>query len=278
MALAGRVYCENLLIALGGGRNGKSTYYNVQLSVLGPGYAGTINPEVLTTDKRNAGADHATLKGKRFIVAGDLEEGKRLSTSVLKRLTSTDPITAERKYFDPETFTPTHSTILYTNHIPRLGSTDNGTKRRIKVVPFNAVISSIAERKNYTQLLFENADSAILSWLIEGARMFIASGFQLSPCNAVEEATGQYFEQNDWLGQFLDECCIIEQGRKCSGSALYRAYSTRASDDGEYVRRNNDFAIELEKLGFRKQKRKIGAMWQGLDLRANWQAERSYAS
>ena len=64
MALVGRVYCDNLLIALGGGRNGKSTHYNVQLSVLGPGYAGTINPEVLTTDMRNAGADLATLKEK----------------------------------------------------------------------------------------------------------------------------------------------------------------------------------------------------------------------
>ena len=278
MALVGRVYCENLLIALGGGRNGKSTHYNVQLSVLGPGYAGTINPEVLTTDKRNAGADLATLKGKRFIVAGELEEGKRLSTSVMKRLTSTDPITAERKYFDPETFTPTHSTVLYTNHMPRLGSTDNGTKRRIKVVPFSAVISDSAERKNYTQYLFENAGGAILSWMLEGARMFIANGFQLSPCSAVEEATGQYFEQNDWLGQFLDECCIIEPGRKCSGSALYRAYAKRASDDGEYVRPNNVFAMELEKIGFSKQKTRTGAIWHGLDLRANWQAERYYAS
>lgn len=276
MALVGRVYCENLLIALGGGRNGKSSVYNAQLAVLGPGYAGTINPEVLTTDKRNAGADLATLKGKRFIVAGELEEGKRLSTSVLKRLTSTDPITAERKYFDPETFTPTHSTVLYTNHMPRLGSTDNGTRRRIKVVPFNAVISSASERKNYAQHLFENAGGAILSWMIEGARMFIENGFQLRHCHAVEEATAQYFEQNDWLGQFLDECCIIEPGRKCSGSALYRAYSTRASEDGEYVRRNNDFAMELEKRGFIRQKTRTGTMWHGLDLRVNWQSERSY--
>ena len=196
----------------------------------------------------------------------------------MKRLTSTDPITAERKYFDPETFTPTHSTVLYTNHTPRLGSTDNGTRRRIKVVPFNAVISSIAERMNYTQLLFENAGGAILSWMIEGARMFIANGFQRSPCRAVDEATGQYFEQNDWLGQFLDECCIIEPSSECSGSALYRAYSTRASGDGEYVRRYNNFAMELEKLGFIKQKTRTGAKWKGLYLRADWQIERSRAS
>ena len=71
MALVGRVYCENLLIALGGGRNDKSTYYNVQLSVLGTGYAGTINPEVLTADKRKAGADLATLKGNKNLVRAD---------------------------------------------------------------------------------------------------------------------------------------------------------------------------------------------------------------
>ena len=278
MALVGRVYCENLLIALGGGRNGKSTHFNVQLMVLGPGYAGMINPEVLTTDKRNAGADLATLKGKRLIIAGELEEGKRLSTSVLKRLTSTDPISAERKYYAPETFTPTHSMVLYTNHLPRLGSMDNGTKRRIKVVPFDAVIPADAERKNYTQFLFENAGGAILSWMLEGARMFISNGFQLSPCSAVEDATGQYFEQNDWLRQFLDECCIVEPGRKCGGGALYKAYSTRASEDGEYVRRNNDFATELERAGFTREKKKVGAVWYGLELRANWQIGGGYSA
>lgn len=271
MSIIGRVFMENLLIALGDGANGKSTLYNVQLLVLGGGYAGSINPEVLTTDKRNAGADFATLKGKRLIIAAELEEGKRLSTSILKRLTSTDPIQAERKYFDPESFTPTHSTILYTNHVPRLGSMDNGTKRRIKLVPFPARIPTDGEKKNYTQELFEKAGGAVLQWMIEGAQMFVQNGYTLSPCSEVSEATQKYFEDNDWITPFLEECCIVEPGRKCAGGALYQAYSTRAEREGEYARRNADFARELERLGFWKERTKLGAEWHGLAIRANVQ-------
>jgi len=275
-ALIGRVFQENLLIALGGGKNGKSTHFNAQLMVLGPVYGGTINPEVLTTDKRNAGNDLAAVKGKRLLIAGELEEGKRLSASVLKRLTSTDPISAERKFHDPETFYPTHSTVLYTNFMPRLGSLDVGTTRRIKVVPFNAIIPADAEKKNYTQFLYERAGGAILAWMIEGAQMFITNGFQLPPCIAVDLATKQYFTENDWCGAFLEECCIIGKEHTCGGAELYAAYCARAEAAGEYRRHNPDFAAELEKRGFTKRRGKAGVRWEGLTVRSGVRSSGSY--
>ena len=50
---------------------------------------------------------------------------------MLKQIASVDEITGEKKYHDPFVFEPTHTAILYTNFLPRLGSLDNGTKRRI---------------------------------------------------------------------------------------------------------------------------------------------------
>lgn len=277
MMLLGRVFCENLLIAIGGGRNGKSTHYNALMAVMGSGYAGTLNPDVLTSDKQNAGADLAALKGKRLVVAAELEEGRRLSIGILKRLSSTDPISAERKYYDPETFVPSHSTVLYTNHMPRLGSLDEGTRRRILVIPFGATISTDGEIKNYGAYLFENAGGAILAWAVEGARMFIESGYKFSPCRVVDEATGRYFSANDWMQQFLDEACILGPGRKCAAAALYHTYADRANKEGEYVRRNNDFAAELEKRGFAKTRASAGYVWNGIDIRPGWQGEHQFS-
>ena len=55
MALIGEVYQEGILIAYGGGRNGKSTFFNALAEVLGD-YAGTIDIRTLTTDRSNKGA------------------------------------------------------------------------------------------------------------------------------------------------------------------------------------------------------------------------------
>ena len=278
MALLGRVFVESLLIALGDGRNGKSSFFNALLQVLGPGYAGTISPEVLVSDGKNTGAALAELRAKRLVIASELEEGKRLSSSILKRLASTDPVSCERKYKDPESFIPTHTLILYSNFAPRLGSIDGGTRRRIRIIPFNATITAGGERKNFGQVLFEQAGGAVLSWAIEGARVFIAGDFQLPSCRAVDEATERYFSANDWMERYLEECCELGPGRACGGGALYRAYSEWAAAENSYVRRGNDFAAELERRGYAKTRNKSGIVWQGLSVRLNWRAERDFGS
>ena len=47
---------------------------------------------------------------------------------------------------------------------------DAGTWRRLIVVPFNARITGNGDIKNYAEYLYENAGSAILAWMIEGAK------------------------------------------------------------------------------------------------------------
>ena len=87
----------------------------------------------------------AELKGKRFVIAAELEDGMRLSTSVVKKLCSTDEIAAEQKYKNPFKYRPSHTLVLYTNHLPRVGVSDDGTWRRLIVIPFNAKIEGDSE-------------------------------------------------------------------------------------------------------------------------------------
>ena len=52
--------------------------------------------------------------------------------------------------------------ILYTNHLPRVGAIDDGTWRRLIVIPFAAKIEGKSDIKNYADYLFTNAGGAIL--------------------------------------------------------------------------------------------------------------------
>ena len=88
MAAVGKVYVEALIIAYGEGRNGKSTFWNTISRVLGT-YSGAMSADSLTANcRRNVKPEIAELKGKRLIIAAELEEGTRLSTSILKQLSS----------------------------------------------------------------------------------------------------------------------------------------------------------------------------------------------
>ena len=156
-------------------------------------YAGVISSESLIVNcRRNIKPEMAELKGKRLVIAAELEEGQRLSTSALKQMCSTDKIEAEKKYEKPFSFEPTHTLVLYTNHLPKVSANDRGTWRRIIVIPFTANISGRNDIKNYADYLYENAGGAVLAWMIEGAKRIIAKNYVSSMPEVVKEAISSY--------------------------------------------------------------------------------------
>ncbi len=267
LAAIGKVYEEALIIAYGEGRNGKSTFWNTVSRVLGT-YSGAISADALTAGcRRNVKPEIAELKGKRLIIAAELEEGMRLSTSILKQLCSTDQIRGEKKFKDPFDFTPSHTVVLYTNHLPKVGASDEGTWRRLIVIPFHAKIEGKSDIKNYSDYLYEHAAPAIMSWIIEGAKRVIAHDHKPVKPKVVVEAIAAYRGMNDWMGIFLEECCDAGDGLECKSGELYEEFRSYCLRTGEYARTNADFVLELEKRGFSRKKKKSGMWVQGLQLK-----------
>lgn len=267
MAAIGKVYQEHMIIAYGGGANGKSTFWNTIFRVLGS-YAGKISAEALTMGcKRNVKPEMAELKGKRLIIASEMEEGVRLNTATVKQLCATDEIQAEKKYKDPFHFVPSHTLVLYTNHLPRVGANDDGIWRRLIVIPFNAKITGKSDIKNYADYLYDQAGPAIMKWIIEGAKKSIDANFHTDLPKVVQAAIDRYREANDWLGQFIEDHCDVDPAFEEKSGDLYQQYRFACMQTGEYVRSTSDFYGALEKAGFRKQRRNTGRMIVGLKLK-----------
>lgn len=268
MAAVGKVYQEHLIIAYGGGANGKSTFWNAIFRVLG-NYAGKISAEVLTMGcKRNVKPEMAELKGKRLIIASEMEEGMRLNTAVVKQLCSTDEIQAEKKYKDPFQFIPSHTLVLYTNHLPKVGANDDGIWRRLVVIPFDAHITGASDIKNYADHLFEKAGSAILAWIIEGAQMAIAKGFKVEPPQCVKDAVQTYRDDNDWLGRYIDESCDLAPSFQEKSGEFYQRYRAYCIQNGEYIRSTTDFYSAVDKAGFVRRKTNKGMIVHGVKLKS----------
>lgn len=273
LSAIGKVYVEALIIAYGEGRNGKSTFWNVIARVLGT-YSGNISADMLTVGcRRNVKPELAEAKGKRMLIAAELEEGMRLNTANVKQLCSTDEIYAEKKYKDPFSYTPTHTLVLYTNHLPKVGAIDKGTWRRLIVIPFDAKIEGSADIKNYADYLYEKSGGAILSWVIEGARKVIADNYKIDPPQKVRDAIEHYKESNDWLAYFLSECCEVDPSYEEKSGDVSNEYNLFCVRTGEYRRSNADFYTALESAGFERRRDKKGRYIKGLRLKADFMEE-----
>jgi P4 family phage/plasmid primase-like protien len=270
LSAIGVVYFEALIIAYGEGRNGKSTFWNAIARVLGS-YSGSISADILTVGcRRNVKPELAEAKGKRLLIAAELEEGMRLNTSNIKQLCSTDEIAAEKKYKDPFKYIPSHTLVLYTNHLPKVGAIDEGTWRRLIVIPFEAKIDGRNDIKNYTDYLINNAGGAILSWIIEGAKKIIDDDYKLEPPKKVQDAIDIYKENNNWLQHFIDECCETDSSYIAKSGQVYDEYRAFCLRTGDFVRSTTDFYTALESQNFSRRRTNKGRFIEGLRLKSEF--------
>ena len=191
------------VFAYGTGANGKSTFINTIAKVLGE-YAtvADMNTFLASNNERHP-ADLAKLHGARLVVAQEMQKGRRWEETKIKALTGGDTVTARfmrQDYFD---FVPTFKLFIAGNHKPRLDSVDEAMRRRLLLVPFTVQIPP-AERDVDLPQKLEAEWPAILRWCLNGCLEWQRIG--LAPPDCVRAATDSYFEDQDTLGQWLDEC------------------------------------------------------------------------
>lgn len=201
------------------------------------------------------------------MIAAEMREGARLDDGTTKKVASTDRIAAEKKYKDPMVFTPSHTVVLYTNHLPKVSASDDGTWRRLWIIPFDAKIEGAGDKKNYAEYLYQEAGEAILAWLIEGARKAYELEYNFPVPARVQQAIGAYREENDWLAHFLEDRCDIGPSLNEASGALYTEYREYSMTFGEHTRGTADFYRALESAGFVRQKRNGRKYFEGLRLK-----------
>lgn len=267
LALFGKVYFEGCIIAYGEGGNGKSTFFNSISSVLGD-YYGSIASDVLTTNiKRDKQADLAELRGKRLVIAAETKAGDRLDESTVKRMCSTDKINACKKYKDPFDFTPSHMLVIYTNNLPKVATIDDGTWRRIIVIPFKHKFVGKEDIKNYAEVLVEEAGEYILYWLIEGAKKAFDNHFHIKTPTEVLEAIKGYKELSDSVALFISERCdTSDSGAECPSGELYVKYRNYCYGTGEVAKSTTDFSKVIDQMGFKKIKKNHRVYIKGISF------------
>ena len=106
-----------------------------------------------------------------------------------------------------------------------------------------------------------------MTWIIEGAQKVIKQNFKLTIPPCVSEAISEYRKRNDWFGNFIEECCEVDDTFQEKSGELYDEYRAYCIRMGEYIRNSADFYAALDNSGFGKQKTRKGRYVLGLRLK-----------
>ena len=127
-SLTGLCSEQCFFILYGRGHNGKGTFAETVLSIMGD-YAGVAQFEVFTNkDKSNVRVleQVGLLKGRRFALASETDGNARFSEALVKRLTGEDTLQGTKLGKGAFEFKPAHKLWFQANHLPAIKDASKG--------------------------------------------------------------------------------------------------------------------------------------------------------
>jgi P4 family phage/plasmid primase-like protien len=278
---------QKFYVNQGGGSNGKSMIQNLMEFVFGD-YQTSLQTTVLTRKRPESGAanpDMITVKCRRYIYMGEPDPGEKLNTSRMKQFSGDDRIEARPLFGDQEKFNMMGKLFLSCNDKPEISSMDNGTWRRIRVIPHVSTFKdpgdpTIDPAKNIypKDLMLKHK---LREWRVAFLSMLVHYyeteylPYGLKEPEIVLEASNKYKEENDVFMKFFGESFAREEGAPPLAAAQVR---TRFR---EWKAENRGVRVDLKEAHVMDRMRMMGSQGSTdklfLGLRLNVQTDLSGA-
>jgi putative DNA primase/helicase len=246
--LTGSVVEHMMAFIYGGGGNGKSVFINTVSGIMGE-YATSAAMDTFTSSKNDKHpTELARLRGARLVTASETEKGHAWAEARIKTLTGGDRIAARFMRQDFFEFAPQFKLIVVGNHKPTLANVDDAIKRRFNIIPF---IHKPTNPDRQLEQILKAEWPMILRWMIDGCLDWRKNG--LVRPETVTATTEAYFDDQDLLGQWLDEKCDAEPDNPHKWdtvAALFESWAKCATAAGEQPGSKKAFSEAMQSRGF----------------------------
>lgn len=249
----------------GAGGNGKGKIIKLLMDSFGD-YATTLQPTFLTKSKgpsSSASPELMNTKGKRVCIFQEPENDDKIYVGNMKSIVGGDKIQARALFGNPVEFYPQFKTILACNKLPDIPSTDGGTWRRIRVLPFeiNFVDNPklINERKTDKNLdnLIKTWSEAFMSILIHKYQEYRSEEMHV-PLKVLKYTNEYQENSNMYLEYFRENFTIADKNDFVTYDEVWNHFSTWSKDSCPTRKKlnKNETKIEFEGI-FGKIKNKF---------------------
>ncbi|MEZ6854384.1 DNA primase family protein [Halodesulfovibrio aestuarii] len=271
------------------GNNGKSMFFNAICDVLGD-YAATLRTELLLEGKGLSNEDPfwIALRNKRMAVASEAKKGSKFSMDRIKLVTGSDATVVRGLYEAPTEIRMPCKLFLHTNYIPRAHGGDRAFMDRLRIIPFMARfvsdLNAVDECKhiymgrpmNEIDFRLKKAGSAILTYIVNGAKMYLNS-MNLTPPEEVRNQTEEYIEDVDVIGEFIKIRCILGEKEKCQVKPFYNAFKAFCTNERAIPEKGipafGSFVSDLVRRDGITKKTTNYAFFHGICLRPEFRTE-----
>ena len=223
---------HRLNVVCGDGGTGKGVFLNTLTKALGD-YAGAMPASVLA----GKGNDHPTgLAGvvdKRFVAVQEVN-AETWKEETLKTITGGDTMPVRFMRQDFFVVQPQCTLWVSSNAPPALRMVDNAIKRRLRIWPFEhkptEVDTRLSEKLQEPAMLGQ-----VLQWALLGAEMYARLSGEIEDCDAVIQATKDYFIDVDTIGAWLEACTTPSQIPELDtgAAAAFKHYSAWCESEGQ---------------------------------------------
>lgn len=267
--LTGDVSPQVWFLFHGAGSNGKSTFLNILMAMMGD-YAGITGSATVCGKTQLDGSapepNILALQNKRLVVCNESGIWSRINSERMKALTGGTEIEARGLYSKKATrFMPHFKLVLATNHLPEVTDDSLAMWRRIRLVPFTRTFEG-ADRDDHLEEKLRTELTGILAWAVRGAVEYHKNGLQ-EP-QSVKMATLAYREASDVLADFITERCVLDGERSASRSRLFAVYQAWGTAQGYREKDLLTVAAFGKKLGerFKNEKSHGQRVYRGIDV------------
>ena len=242
------VFYRRFIIMTGNGANGKSMVMNLMSTGMGD-YTYKVNVAMFTQKRGKAGSanpDLIRMRGKRFIMMSEPDEGEPLSTATLKELTSCEKVTGRDLFAGSKhmmEFDVQAKFHLACNEKPPVNTTDGGTWSRLKVVHFPSkfVMNPVGpnqypvDESIQEKVLSPEWATCFMNYLVHLFRE--GKGLtKLSPPAEVESYTSEYQDDSDTIARFIRE--FVHARGETEGELVAVTWTDVATTFQEWKRQN----------------------------------------
>jgi len=255
---------RKLLLGLGVGQNGKSTFVNQMELLMGPYARRTPADTILARDHNGPTNDLAALRPARLVTITEIEEGRRLNEAMIKDRTGQDSIPCRFLHQEFITYRPGFKLVGMSNHRPVVRAGGQALWDRISIIPFEARFEDTAQDRGLGDKLAAEG-AGILAWAVRGCLEWQASGL-MTP-EDVRVATAEYRADSDLLGQFLEENCYLDKEATAPKTALFLAWTRWSEANNVYTGSAMSLTSKMREKGFEDDRDARSRWWIGAGLK-----------
>lgn len=275
LTMTGLTSEEHVYFLDGDGEVGKSTIIRTLYTLMGT-MAKAIPTEALMVHYNQNAANYelASLLWARFVCASETESGQRIAEAKMKRITGSNVIRCRHPNGDFFDYVPTFKLWMEGNYKPAIRGQDKGIKRRILIIPCEAVVTEKMKDRNLFYKICQELAGIVNKGLIGFSDFWALAedgrdGMRVS--SRVKDAVNDYFVDNDAVGPLIAEHCIFGERLSIRGKDLFQIYLNHCAQ----VREQNPMSdrqfyenIERRKLkGVVAVKTRYGKWFKGMGVR-----------